>query len=65
MYSFTQIDNKFVIIESKPNKGGKLTILETLNRIDAEMIYKHLKSGGCFNSWTPTFFITSKGHKHD
>lgn len=59
-YNLVEISNKYSVIETKPDNGGKLTILETLNKDDARTIYRHLKNGGFFNNWTPAFFITSK-----
>ncbi len=59
-YVLEEKSKKFSVIEDKPDSGGKLTILETLNKEDARTLYRHLKKGGSFNNWTPAFFIPSK-----
>lgn len=59
-YNLIEINKKYTVVETKPDNGGKLTILETLNKESARTLYNHLKHGGCFNNWTPEFFIPSK-----
>ena len=52
----TQRDKTYSIVEEKPLTREKQLIYISQDYDTTNTLVRHLKNGGGFNGWTPTFF---------
>ena len=58
-YKVQQQAQQFVVFETKTNQA----IANFKDQSEAKKLLRHLNLGGCFDGFTPSFFLTSVGKK--
>lgn len=58
-YKVIDAENKFHVIEKRPETKEEIVIREFTNKDDAKALSRSLNLGAGFDGWTPNFFLKS------